>query len=95
MTDPSPPPDPPQGGRLGRLRSALEDAYPEAARVYDDVYLSSVLAAPSRKDPSKPRTLAYARDKMLAALKWRRSVGVRLARLLCESQSGSVRGRGF
>ena len=63
---------------MGRLRGALEESYPEAARLYDDVYLASVLAAPSRKDPTKPRTLAYARDKMLKALKWRRSIGVRL-----------------
>jgi hypothetical protein len=62
------------GGRVARLRAALDSEYSEQATLYSDEYLQAVLSAPDRKNPKKQRMLAYARDKLFDALKWRREI---------------------
>eukprot|EP00051_Salpingoeca_urceolata_P002203 m.48085 g.48085 ORF g.48085 m.48085 type:complete len:558 (-) comp11968_c0_seq1:256-1929(-) len=58
-----------------RVKMALADVarvYPEYKHLLTTQYIKAVLQAPSRKDPTKPRSFAYGRDKLLAALKFRR-----------------------
>jgi hypothetical protein len=64
----------PNSERLVRLRAALAE-FPEAQALYSDSFLASVLSAPDRNHPDRPRSLAYSKDKMLSALQWRRDVG--------------------
>ena len=54
-----------------RMRQVLEADTPVDATVYTDTYLHAVMCAPSKKDPSMPRSFEYARQKLLAAISWR------------------------
>lgn len=61
--------------RVARMRAALEAKFPDETATLTDEYLRSVMSAPGKSGDGKPRTFAYARDKLLRSLDFRRSFG--------------------